>query len=145
MRVYLATQYARKLEMREHAIELERQGISVGAEWLKETESPTSKLGDTTDETKSNYALKDWWDIGACDVFVFFAEDQDNQPPRGGRHVEFGIALALGKPIVVIGDPENIFHYLPGFTIDHFVDWNSALAFLQSLNKDFSLVTTYGR
>jgi hypothetical protein len=32
---------------------------------------------------------------------------------RGGRHVEFGIALALGKDIWIIGGRENAFHHHP--------------------------------
>lgn len=31
---------------------------------------------------------------------------------RGGRHVEFGIALEREIPIFVIGPRENIFHYM---------------------------------
>lgn len=32
---------------------------------------------------------------------------------RGGRHVEFGVAVASCKRLVVIGPRENIFHHLP--------------------------------
>lgn len=32
---------------------------------------------------------------------------------RGGRHVEFGLAVALGKRLIVIGHRENLFHHLP--------------------------------
>lgn len=132
MRVYMAAQYGRKFEIKEYANQAESVGIKVGADWLNESEAPDTKLNEVNDSTLASYAQKDWWDIGACDMFVFFAEKQDPQPPRGGRHVEFGIAAALGKPIVVVGDPENIFHYLPGIDIDFFNDWNSALAYLLS-------------
>lgn len=127
MRIYIAGQYARKLEFREYAQEAEKLGIKVGADWLMEDEDPKSKLNESPDEKLVRYSQKDYWDIGACDIFVFFAEDQENQPPRGGRHVEFGIAMALGKPVVVIGEHENIFHYCPGFHIEHHPNWTSAL------------------
>ncbi len=29
----------------------------------------------------------------------------------GGRHVEFGYALAKGKPIVLVGPQRNVFHF----------------------------------
>jgi NTP pyrophosphatase (non-canonical NTP hydrolase) len=32
---------------------------------------------------------------------------------RGGRHVEFGMALALSKLCVIIGEPEHVLHYHP--------------------------------
>ena len=44
---------------------------------------------------------------------LFYSEHPDTATVRGGRHVEFGMALALGKPIFVYGHKENIFHYLP--------------------------------
>ena len=133
MRIYLASRYSRKLEMREHAKQAERCGIRVGAEWLKETAAPDSELSDSTLEKLATYAQQDWWDIGACDVFVFFAEPYDKQPNRGGRHVEFGIAAALGKKILVVGEPENVFHYLPGIDIEFFHTWESAFVYLTQL------------
>jgi|ERR1035441_6869975 nucleoside 2-deoxyribosyltransferase len=130
MRVYTAAAYGRKLEIRECAKQAERCGIKVGAEWLKESAAPDSKLAESTPEQLAIYAQQDWWDIGACDIFVFWAEDQYNQPPRGGRLTELGIAMALGKPIVVIGEPENVFFYLPGIDIEFFHTWESVLVYL---------------
>lgn len=137
MQVYLAGRYSKKLELRKYADELEKVGIRVGTEWLKEPDNPNGALSDSSESKLAEYARQDYWNIGACDVFVFFAENQDFQPPRGGRHVEFGMALILGKPIVVVGSPENIFHYLPGFHIGHFENWNSAKTFLQVMDKDW--------
>lgn len=134
MRIYIAGQYARKLELREYAKQAEAAGIKVGADWLMESEDPNSSLNESTEAVLAKYAQKDYWDIGACDAMVFFAEDQNNQPPRGGHHVEFGIALAMGKPILVVGDPENIFHYTPGFHIDFYENWSSALVALENLD-----------
>jgi hypothetical protein len=36
---------------------------------------------------------------------------------KGGRHVEFGLAVAAGKRLVVIGPRENVFHCLPGVSV----------------------------
>jgi nucleoside 2-deoxyribosyltransferase len=130
MRVYLAAAYSRKNEVRKCATQAEKCGIHVGAEWLKEEASPDSKLHDTTPDKLAKYAQQDWWDIGACDVFIFWAEPEDKPLPRGGRHFEMGVAVSLGKPVIVIGEPENIFHYLPGINIEFFSNWNSALTYL---------------
>ena len=40
---------------------------------------------------------------------------------RGGRHAEFGIALALGKRVIVIGPRENVFHALPA--VERYESW----------------------
>jgi len=130
MQVYIAGQYARKLEFREYAAQCRQQGITVGARWLDESEAPTIGLNDNSDEKLAHYGQRDYQDIQDCDIFVFFAEPNTNQPPRGGRHVEFGMAVQLRRPIVVIGQPENIFHYLPWLDVEFFDNWNSALAYL---------------
>ena len=116
MRVYLAARYSRKNEIKALIPVFGAHGISVGSRWLNETISPDSTLADCSPEYLEEQASADLEDIEACDTFVFFSEDPLVGTPRGGRHVEFGYALRLGKKIAVIGRPENIFHFLPGVT-----------------------------
>ena len=53
-----------------------------------------------------------------ADLLVFFSEAAESgDRGRGGRHVEFGMAYAMGKSIIVIGDRENVFHSLPGVIV----------------------------
>ncbi len=40
---------------------------------------------------------------------------------RGGRHTDFGMGLAFGKQLVVIGPQQHIYHYFPG--VEVFRDW----------------------
>jgi hypothetical protein len=129
----MAAAYSRKFEIQEYAKQADRCGILVGAEWLKEVASPDSKLNESIPAQLAIYAQQDWWDIGACDVFVFWAEPEDKPLPRGGRHFEMGVAAALGKKILVVGEPENVFHYLPGIDIEFFHTWESALVYLTQL------------
>jgi hypothetical protein len=49
----------------------------------------------------------------------------DGAPARGGRHVEFGMAYAWGKRLIVVGPREHVFHALP--LVEHYPDW-AALA-----------------
>lgn len=72
------------------------------------------------------FAGRDLEDIAAADGFLFFAEDPQIGIPRGGRHVEFGLALALAKVVEVIGPSENIFHLLPD--VVHFASFEDWLA-----------------
>lgn len=49
---------------------------------------------------------------------------------RGGRHVEFGIGVATGKRLVIVGERENVFHTLPQVEISPDIDtfvWNELL------------------
>ena len=59
-----------------------------------------------------NLGLIDQEDVLAADALVCFTE-----PPgdggSGGRHVELGMALALGRRVIVVGRREHIFHHLP--------------------------------
>lgn len=76
------------------------------------------------------FAQEDWDHMLAADCVVSFTEPKDTSSRRGGRHVEFGGALALGKRLIVIGHRENIFHCLP--QVEFFGCWEDALRALCS-------------
>lgn len=111
--VYLAGQYARRDELRGMIPTLQNSGVNVTSRWLHEDANLNHSLTEFDPEWKRLTALKDYWDIQRADTLIFFAEEPEQQPRRGGRHVEFGMALALGKKILVVGGEENIFHYMP--------------------------------
>ena len=56
------------------------------------------------------FAREDLEDIRNSDVLVHLAGGEGMLTRSGGRHVELGYALALGKHVVHIGQQENIFH-----------------------------------
>jgi nucleoside 2-deoxyribosyltransferase len=131
MKVYLASRYSTKEQMRVYASELEKSGIEVTSRWLKETHP--SNIGGLpadilSDEEISQIATIDLDDVRRADILVFFSVDPLVPVARGGRHVEFGYALGLGKPILVVGPRENIFHYLP--QIKFVSNFQEALNFL---------------
>jgi nucleoside 2-deoxyribosyltransferase len=134
MRLYLAAAYGRKNEIRKYAQQATDEGLYVTSRWLEEPHDPNTKMSEVTDEFLESVAVQDFDDIDAADVLVFWAEDQDKQPPRGGRHVEMGIAIGRNIPIIVIGNPENVFHHLPKnyISIEFFDTWESALEFLKA-------------
>ena len=72
-------------------------------------------------------ARQDCEDLIAADAVVTFTEIPNTILATGGRHVEFGLALAQGKRVIIVGPRENVFHYLlPGSQI--FATWNKAFA-----------------
>lgn len=127
LKVYLAAQYAKKDLMNAYAEELRAEGIEVTSRWLQETHDLKIPLNSSelTDAEKTEYAIQDLEDIIDSDWIVFFAESHDKQPPRGGRHFELGFAYGkLGTQCMVVGERENIFHYLDDIVIAS--DWNTA-------------------
>jgi len=112
MKVYLCARYSKNPEMREVAEYLRLSfGMTITSRWI----NGSHEIGDrSTDEGRATLAHEDFEDLKAADCLLAFSEPPrtvSNQ--RGGRHVEFGIALALGLPIFVVGPKENVFHYLP--------------------------------
>ena len=102
MKIYLAAQYNRAAEMREVRALLCRRGHEVTSHWI-----------DLDHETEGTprYAQEDFYDVAAADAVVSFTSA--NGGGHGGRHVEFGIGLALNKRLIIVGPRENIFHALP--------------------------------
>lgn len=113
MKVYIAAQYARKREVRQYSLILRDHGHAVVQTWHLEPHEANVTLAQCGDELLVQYSERDLGELRTCDILIFFAEDQHSQPPRGGRHVEFGYALAHDKRILVVGERENMFHYLP--------------------------------
>jgi nucleoside 2-deoxyribosyltransferase len=84
---------------------------------------------DTPMEAQA-FAMDDIEDIQAADALIAFTERPFSDKGRGGRHVEFGYALALKKTIYMIGPRENVFHCLPEVT--RFRTWPEFIAYLES-------------
>lgn len=119
MRWYLAARFGRREEMKDIRAVLRSEGEEVHARWLDLETDMTDPL--STDEKRTRDAIMDAEDVTKCDGILCFTEDPDNPNVtgrgRGGRHVEFGLALALNKRVVVIGPRENIFHWLPNIEV----------------------------
>ena len=127
--VYFAARYSRLEELNGYRAELEALGIEVTSRWLA-----------TEPRLRSSYADEDWRGLGlvdqedvlAADALVCFAEPA-GAGGNGGRHVEFGMALALGRRIILVGRREHIFHHLP--EVEFVESWPEALRLLaQSLD-----------
>lgn len=131
MKVYLAAQYKQKDDLIRYAAELKELGIEVTSRWLNEPHSTTTELGELHPDDLERYAMIDLYDIDMADAFVFFSLPDSSLSRRGGRHVEFGYAIASRTPILVVGPHENIFHYLDGVT--HVDRWEDATKWLSGM------------
>jgi len=110
MRIYLASWYLDKPRMRNAATMLQNAGVRVVSSWIF---SP-GNVYPLDGETQKYWAVRDEVEVADCDVFVAFADADVFRKGQGGRHTEFGLARALGKKIVIVGEPEQVFHHLPG-------------------------------
>ena len=114
MRIFLAAQYPRRDELREHAKRLRELGVFVTSRWLVESAPLDGNMGDEQDGYYRAAALIDLADIDKSEAVIFFSEDPLVGVVCGGRHVEFGYAVALNKAVYVIGPKENVYHHLHG-------------------------------
>ena len=110
MKVYLASRYSRRLELRCYALDLERLGHHVVSRWIWREGNHVQEDGSSALYIRQ-LAEEDISDIRSCDVFLLFSEEPRNSG-HGGRLFEFGIAYGLGKRCIAIGPPETIFHYI---------------------------------
>jgi hypothetical protein len=84
-------------------------GHEVTSRWL-DVEFYTGMPQD--EEEKVRAAVENLTDVQEADVLVLRAEPDGSFVP-GGKHVETGAALAWGKPVLVLGRRENVFHWHP--------------------------------
>ena len=104
MRVYIAAPYPEIEAARALMARVEAVGIEVTSRWLK--------FG--FEELTAENAEKDLEDVRAADALIAFNPPGYENKGTGGRHVEFGYAVALLKPIILLGAVSHIFHLLPG-------------------------------
>ena len=146
--IYLAARYSRRLELCTYRYHLSARGYLVQARWLDgghqmsnegvpigesgealvESEGDSGSQSERAAQLRARLAADDWEDVTSAEIVVSFTEPPRSNASRGGRHVEYGIALGLGKRVIVVGHRENIFHWLP--QVEFCKTWEDALAIL---------------
>jgi hypothetical protein len=126
-KVYLAARYSRREELRRYAEAIESAGGMVTAGWLYSDNELADLAADPAATAAS--ARRDLADVLRADLCISFTEEpRSSRPGRGGRHVEFGAALAQGLRLAVVGPEEHLFHGLP--EVARFESWGDAFATL---------------
>jgi hypothetical protein len=106
MKIYVAAMYGQMMEMRDVRDRLVAAGHEVTAQWID---------GKEANDTQSAAAIMDVQDVVRAEALIAFSQARGTMHTGGGRHVEFGIALALGKRLMVVGPRgEHVFHAYPG-------------------------------
>jgi len=120
MKIYIAARFSRRPECNALAHKLIAKGHIITSRWVKPDSdhvAPTGLSKQAADKERQRFALEDLEDVLACDGMVSLMEEPRNNS-RGGRHVEFGIAVGLEKALFIIGPRETVFHHLP--SVKHF-------------------------
>ena len=123
-RIYLAARYSRNAEMRGVRDVLHGLGYEVTSRWIDQhggdlLESIVAEKLNAEPGECSGYAHIDIEDLTAAEIVISFTSAGGGG--KGGRHIEFGMALAGGKRVIVVGPRENVFHTLP--EVEWYPDW----------------------
>lgn len=108
LKIYLAAPFGDRPKMEIVADRLKAKGHTITARWV---------YGGEEGLTREDIAKLDLDDVDACDTLISFTFPRGTLSSGGGRHVEFGYALARGKRLIVIGERENVFHHFPGVEV----------------------------
>jgi len=113
MKIYLSSRFERREEMRVYRERLIELGHVVTSRWL----------AMSADSDPTHAAIVDLADVNAADAIICFTEPTKCGYTTGGRHVELGIAISIGLPVILIGPRENVFYHYPSVTqADSFED-----------------------
>lgn len=70
----------------------------------------TSRWHDYGSMNQTQASVMDVEDVEKADLVLCVTGDRHS---RGGKHAEVGAALALGKPVLLLGPREMVHHYNP--------------------------------
>lgn len=105
---YLAARFHRRPELEQYVPLFNKAGFDITARWV---------FGGEEGLLRSDISIMDLEDVKNADVMVLFTEEYGVPQSGGGRFVEFGYAMALGKECYVIGDYENVFMHDPSVKV----------------------------
>lgn len=103
MKIYPAAPFSFRVAMRELASDLKAEGHTVTASWLSED----SKDDDGDVRLYAEFWERDVADIKAADALLAYIPEPARMSIRGTVLVEIGVALALGKRVVIVSNRER--------------------------------------
>ncbi len=112
MNIYLASKWSAQMDMRIYRAEIVKSGHFVTSRWL-DAERDINPTPEFFMQHGAERARQDLDDIDAADMLVL--DLIGGRGRRAGSMVEFGYAIAKGKRIVVVGEPDDVFTQLAGW------------------------------
>jgi nucleoside 2-deoxyribosyltransferase len=114
--VYLASRHEDRDDIIRVRKALVKNGINVTSRWLLEGGVLKTNVVENEREGSMHVLTNDLEDINIADAVVVFSPKKAFGNSTGGRHVEFGYSLAMGKKLILVGFRENVFHWHPDVT-----------------------------
>lgn len=113
IKIYVAAPWAFKPVAHDAKVKLEQAGFVVTSRWIDfHEDKPADASGLVYDkDVLIREAAHDVEDVRDCDIMILL-----NMQKRGeetsGKAVETGMAMAWFKPVIVVGERTNVFHWL---------------------------------
>lgn len=114
--IYLADKFGHREKMRHVAELLRSDGHGITSQWI-EIDDGTGTCDDPNpdDVVRARGAAMDLAQVQMADTLLAFSYPRSLPNIGGGRHVEFGWALAHDLRVIVVGPRgEHVFHYAEG-------------------------------
>lgn len=115
LRIYIAARFSRRHEAHALGKQLQALGHVITSRWMLPDADHMVAPGLSEEASypdRQRFALEDFEDLTDSDCAILLGE-QPRNTSRGGRLVEFGIALGFGCRVMVIGHRETVFQCLP--------------------------------
>lgn len=106
MNIYLCAQFKEQALMLVWAEKLINSGHTITSRWLGAKEEGTNS------KIAKDAADIDLDDIDKSEIVISHTLNRGDLYTGGGRHIEYGYALAKGKRLINIGGFESVFHSL---------------------------------
>ena|SRR3990167_129198 len=115
LRFYIASRFQDRDDAIGYKYYLQDLGLECTSTWLTDQDGNGTNMAtlEGKNEECRQRASADFKDIADADIFIVLSPRKAHGTGSGGRHVEVGYAVALGKPVFLLGHRENVFHYLP--------------------------------
>lgn len=128
--IYIAASFPYKYRALEFKDFLHSVGYAVSSGWIQKAKGyDTDEDPEEKKQRLIAASADDFAEVRACDTFVMFTEGKyAEQTTSGGRHAEFGMAVAHNKKIVLIGPLENVHHYSPSIKNVSYEEYEKAIA-----------------
>lgn len=110
--IYLAAAFARRPEIARYAAGLRRDGITVVSSWHDGIHDVTPEALLTQAQRRA-LAERDRDDLEHAGLLVLFGDAPGCYEGAGGKFVEYGYALAMAIPILIVGHRESVYGCLP--------------------------------
>lgn len=126
--IYLTGPSLRREELRYCGEQLRGLGHVVWGNWL-DWSATSDADAESQRATARRWAMEAWEQLHAADILVCLTDKPGVASSDGAHDVALGIALARFQRVIVVGHPVNLFHLMP--TIEHYLDWTTALRALK--------------